>query len=175
MAVLTSLSSSGVIQASSIVNTAQDYTPWYRIYHCVDADSTSICNPTYSCGYCHVRTPIPADVNSGVTNIPSMLEVIGFHTYSGEYTHYFKAVVNVNENNGFTANVRVNLGNEDVAPRVYRSDNQYGGKNRVCFSMRKYGCCCVGWFWVRWRMNAGYYEDYPWGFSAYSDSTTNRY
>ncbi len=172
MAVLSSLSANGTLTASSIVNTAQDYTPWYRIYHCVDATDTSICNPVYSCGYSHVRTPLPADTN-GPTYIPTMLEVIGFHTYSGEYTHYFKSIINVDTSNNFQANTRINLGNEDVAPRVYRSDGTYGGKRRVCFAMRKYGCCCVGWFWVRWRMNAGYFDDYAWGHAAYNNSTTN--
>lgn len=171
MAVLTSLNSSGTVTASSINNTAQDYTPWYRIYHCVDASSTAICNPTYSCGWIHVRTPLPADYNSGITQIPSLLEVIGFHTYDGGYTHNFKAVVNVDSGNNFQANIRVNSGN--TTPRVYRSASQYGGRNRVCFSMPKVGCCCVGWFWTRWRMNAGYFDDYPWATAAYSDQTTN--
>lgn len=175
MAVLTDLSINGELRASSILNTGQDYTPWYRIYHCVDSTDTSICNPTYSCGYIHVRTPLPADYNSGVTHIPSLLEVMGFHTYSGEYTHYFKAVVNVDSGNNFQANKRIDIGNEDVKARVYRSSSQYGGKNRVCFSMRKYPCCCVGWFWVRWRMNAGFFEDYPWATLGHNDLNANVY
>jgi hypothetical protein len=104
-----------------------------------------------------------------------MLEVIGFHTYSGEYTHYFKAIVNVDSGNGVQVNKRIDLGNEDVKARVYRSSSQYGGRNRWCFSMRKVGCCCVGWFWVRWRMNSGYFEDYPWATLAYSDGSSNRF
>jgi hypothetical protein len=80
MAVLSSLSVNGILQANSIVSSAQEYTPWVRMYHCADADSTSICNPVYSCGWLHVRTPLPA--TSVVQNLPSMLEVIGFHTYS---------------------------------------------------------------------------------------------
>jgi hypothetical protein len=141
------------------------------MYHCADADSTSICNPVYSCGWLHVRTPLPA--TSVVQNLPSMLEVIGFHTYSGDYTHYIKAIVNVDENDAFQANIRVNAGNS--SPRVYRSDSSYGGKRRVCIALPKIGCCCVGWFWVRWRMNAGYWNDYPYGITAYSDGTTNRF
>lgn len=175
MATLSSTTVNGTLKAASIVNTAQDYTPWYRISHCLNSDSSSICDPIWSCGYIHVRTPLPADYNSGVTWTPSMLEVIGFHTYSGEYTHYFKAIVNVSDTNTFAANVRINLGNTDVAPRVYRSDSQYGGKNRVCFAMRKYPCCCVGWFWVRWRKNASFFDDYPWGLTAYTDTATNRF
>ena len=175
MATLSSISASGNIQTGGILSTAQDYTPWYRIYHCADTDSTSICDPVYSCGYIHIRTPLPADSSSGVTYLPSMLEVMGFHTYSGDYTHYFKCIVNVDSGNSFTANMRINIGNETAGNRVYRSDNTYGGKRRVCFSMYKVSCCCAGWMWVRWRINSSFFNDYAWGVTAYSDGTTHRF
>lgn len=171
MAVLSSLSVTGILRANSISNNGQQYTPWIRHHHCADAESTSICNPTYSCGWMHVRTPLPADAN--VQNIPSMVEVIGYHTYSGEYIQYFKGIVNTDENDSFQANVRVNCGN--TTPRFYRSDSTHGGKRRVCFAMPKVGCCCNGWFWVRWRMNESFWNDYPWGIAAGANSTTNRF
>jgi hypothetical protein len=102
-----------------------------------------------------------------------MVEVIGYHTYGGEYTHYFKTIVNSDENNSFQANVRVNAGNS--TPRFYRSDSSYGGKTRVCFAMQKVGCCCNGWFWTRWRMNENFWNDYPYGITADGVSTTNMF
>lgn len=159
MAVLTSTTVNGTLSASGgILNSGQDFTPWYRIYHCADAPDT---NPAYAAGWIHVRTPLPAE-SSAFSYIPSLLEVKGFHTYSGEHTHYWKAVVNVTDTNVFQANVRVNAGNTTGGPRVYRSNNTYGSYRRVCFAMQKIGCCCVGWFWVRWRMNSSWFTNHPW-------------
>jgi len=149
-----------------------DMTEWFRIYHCVDATSTAICNPTYSCGWIHVRTPIPADVD-GIGWNPIILEVKGFHTYSGESTHDFKALLNINGYNNafFGSQIFANNG-VSSDPYVYRSSSTYGGRQRICFSMRKIGCCCVGWFWVRWWNRSDHRTSFPFATAAHNSQTT---
>jgi hypothetical protein len=181
MAILTTTSVNGIISATGGVFPQGDgMTPWYRLYHCADATSTAICNPVFSCGWLHIRTPIPADAGSGefsgsptgtVGWNPSVLEVMGFHTYSGEHTHNFRAIVNTrgDGSNTFDVTIHSNVGSNSN-PSVYRSNSTYGGKRRVCIAVNKIGCCCVGWIWVRWRANTFARADHPWATGANSSA-----
>jgi len=146
-----------------------DITEWHRFYHCVCPDTTtgpSDCRGT-GLPFLHVRTPIPADVD-GIGWNPIILEVKGFHSYSGEYTHDWKALLNINGYNNawFGSQIMNNNGAGSAGgsePYVYRSTNTYGGRQRVCFSMRKISCCCVGWYWVRWYNRSDHRNSFPWG------------
>lgn len=171
MASLTGSTISGAnLSINRMFSAAEGMTGWKSFYHCANAESTDECNPTYSCGWLHVRTPLPAtNAASGIGWNPTMIEVVGYHSYSGEYFSDWKAVIN---NSGYADNawygsqVRVNEGNVTGSdgPVVYQSTNSYGGYQRVCFAIRKMGCCCNGWFWVRIRGGGhiAYREDYPW-------------
>lgn len=171
---------SGNITASTgIYPSVSDVTPWYRLYHCADGTDT---NPAYAGGWLHIRTPLPAtNAAPGTGWNPSIIEVVGFHSYDGQWTHDFKAIVNSYGDASNTWNgsqIRCNVGtdapNEILpGPYVYRSTNTYGSYPRVCIAVNKVGCCCVGWIWVRWWNNTGYRADYAWAtvgranFSAY--------
>lgn len=175
MASLQNLTVNGSITATSgVYRAGGNQTPWYRIQHCADATSTSICNPTYSCGWIHIRTPLPAtNEASGIGWNPNIIEVVGFHSYDGNYTHDFKALVN---NSGYADNawfgnqIRANQSNHSTMV-VYQSSSAYGGYKRVCIALPKVGCCCQGWLWVRWWNNSGYRANYPWGVTANSSSS----
>ena len=175
MANLTSSTVSGNINATGgVYRQGGNQTPWYRLYHCADATSTSICNPTYSCGWFHIRTPLPATNEAGgIGWNPNIVEVVGFHTYSGENTHDFRAIVNNSgyaDNAWFGSQIRSNQGNS--SPVVYQSTSNYGGLKRVCIAIPKSGCCCVGWVWVRWWNNSNYRADYAWAYGANSTSAS---
>ena len=159
MASLTDLSLNGnPITATSIYQSGAGLSPWVRLYHCADATDTSVCNPTYSCGWLHVRTPIPI-IN---TSYSFIFEIVGFHTYDGGYTHDNKTSIVLYSDGSVNANVRVNSGNA-VDPWFYPSNNTYGGYKRLCVSMQKVGCCCVGWVWFRWGpLMDSYWNDYAW-------------
>ena len=146
-------------------------TPWTQLSHCADATSTSICNPVYSCGRLHVRTPLNA---AALGWNPAILEVVGVHTYSGEVVEDWKAVINVNGYQGaptgwYGSQVFSDNGTNSQ-PYVYISNSTYGGAYRVCFSTNKIGCCCAGTIYVRWRNVSSYWNDYAWATGAYSDS-----
>jgi hypothetical protein len=175
MASLQGTSVSGEITGTSgVYKPGGAQTPWYRIQHCADATSTSICNPTYSCGWFHIRTPLPAtNAASGIGWNPNILEVVGFHTYGGENYHDFKAITNnsgYGDNTWYGSQIRSNQGNS--APIVYQSTNNYGGLKRVCIALPKSGCCCQGWVWVRWTNNSGYRADFAWATGANSSSAS---
>ena len=178
MAVLQATNVSGNITANGgVFPQGNNHTGWYRMYHCVDADSTAECNPTYSCGWIHVRTPYPAtNAAGGIGWNPNIVECVGFHTYDGGWTHDFKAIVNnsgYSDNTWYGSQVRVNKGTDTGAdaPVIYQSTNTYGNYKRVCIAMRKVGCCCVGWFWIRFWNNVGYRIDYPWATAARNSNT----
>ena len=156
-----------------------DVTPWWYSSHCANADSTSECNPTYSCGWLHVRTPIRADTTM-IGWQPVILHVVGFHSYSGERMSDWKALLNVNgSTNGWYGsqimNDRGNGSSGPAEPYVYRSANEYGGHQRVCFSIRKIGCCCTGWLWVRWYNRASFWNDHPWATKGMASQQANAY
>ena len=163
------------LEAPGIYIEGSGMTQWYKFYHCLDAENTSLCNPTYSCNWIHIRTPIPANATaSGIGWNPSMIQVIGFHTYSAELWHDYSFVINTTgdgNDNWYGSQIRVNKGNTE-APVVYRSTNTYGGFQRVCITMRKYPCCCVGWYWVRFRNSgaAGYRNNFAWAQLARNSS-----
>jgi hypothetical protein len=166
LAQLQATSVNGTISASTGVWPAgEDFTPWYRLYHCADAENSTECGSLrYSCGWLHIRTPLPATAAAGLGWSPMMVEVKGFHTYSGETTHDFKAIVNSTgdgNDSWYGSQVRVNIGSAST-PFVYRSNGTYGGFRRTCIAVPKIGCCCVGWIWVRWGPNSGFRADFPW-------------
>lgn len=166
MANLVSSTFSGNLTGASFVLDGQsDMSEWYKLSHCIcDGSANSDCLGT-GYAYLHVRTPIPTKIADGMGWNPYILEVTGYHTYSGEYFHNFKAVVNTNGYNDdfYGSNVVINRGNAASSPYVYESASTYGGKKRLCFAVGKVSCCCTGYLWVRWWTNAGKRTDYSWG------------
>jgi len=59
-------------------------------------------------------------------------------------------------------------------PLFYKSSNTYGGYKRLCISMQKIGCCCVGWSWIRWWGNStatGLWDNYAWATQGAANRT----
>lgn len=172
MATLTSLTNtSGGIQATGSVHPlGNNQTSWYRLYHCADGSDT---NPAYAGGWLHIRTPYPATNEAGgIGWNPNIVEVVGFHTYSGEHTHDFKAIVNnsgYGDNTWYGSQIKVNDGTS--SPFVYQSSVAYGSHKRVCIAVPKIGCCCVGWIWIRFWNNVGYRNAYPWATVGRANNT----
>lgn len=138
---------------------------WIKFNHCVcpAPDGTSDCIGNGR-AYLHVRTPIPADNSAGgIGWIPYMLEVTGYHTYSGERFHDFRAIVNNNgyDNGFYGSQVRVDRGNANSNPYIYRSNSTYGGYRRLCFAVGKVSCCCTGWLWIKFWYQRNYKANYP--------------
>jgi hypothetical protein len=167
MATLVDSTVSGTLQTNGAHFPAGEaMTDWYNIYHCTN-------DTLDSANWIHIRTPVPADADAGVGWIPYMLEVRGYHTYSGENFHNWIAVVNTTgdgNNTFYGSQIKSNTGNS--TPYVYRSTNTYGGYRRMCFSMQKSGCCCNGWLWVRWRINHGFRTNFAWGKVGTTSQTT---
>lgn len=170
MASLQSLTVSGVpiTVSAGLHRRGGGCTPWNRLYHCGDCPSTADCNPTYSGGYLHVRTPIPIEGYSPIRNVPFMFEITAFHSYDGGYTWDFKAVLNLDAVDALESNVRVNAGSYGLSfePYFYKSSSTYGGYKRLCVSLQKVGCCCVGWNWMRWwgpSVVTDLWNNYAWG------------
>lgn len=146
----------------SFVRGSSDITGWTKLSHCYDPYNRL-----------HVRTPLPADV---IENTNSILEIVGYHSYSGERVHDTKILINsypgiVDGEVDINSNVISDLG-YNSNPIVYASTNLYGGKNRVCFSVDKLTCCCIGHLWVRWWNNSSYYADYAWATMGSNDNYT---
>jgi hypothetical protein len=160
------------ISASRVIPYGSGMPEWVRISNCANGTDTT---PNYAGTWIHIRTPLPAtNAASGIGWNPSLIEVVGFHSYSGEYTWDYKAVTNNSgyaDNNWYGSQVRVNDSNtNDIV--VYKSQSQYGGYERVCIAQRKVGCCCVGWFWIRIR-NQGRnyrYTSHPYATEGRADS-----
>lgn len=176
MASLTSLAlSSTYLTASNIHQEGGGCTPWIRIWHCGDCPSTSDCNPTYSGGYLHLRTPLPCESYSPIRNEPLMFEITAFHTYSGEYTTDVKAVVNIDGSDNLESNVRTNVSyGLSFEPYFYKSSSTYGGYKRLCFSVQKVGCCCVGYLWIRWWGSStatNLWNNHAWGTTGAANRT----
>ena len=185
MANLQGTSVSGNLQVNGYIRRAgeEDVSPWWFASHCANATTTAECDPTYACGRLHVRTPLPADISSMGWN-PIILEVVGYHSYSGERTSSWKALLNVNgsTNAWYGSQIMVDstaagnspdpsiTGGNAADPYVYRSANTYGGKQRVCFAVNKIGCCCTGYIWVRWFNGSQWFNDYPWSTVGFGDS-----
>jgi hypothetical protein len=146
----------------------EDISPWHYMSHCANGTDTT---PNYAGGRLHVRTPIRAD-NSHIGWNPIIMEVRGYHTYSGEATHNFKAVLNTNgyNNDWYGSQIKADSGYNSL-PLVYKSTNTYGGYHRVCFSVTKIGCCCTGHIWVRfWNNTVSAPYDYAWATEGRGDS-----
>ena len=152
-------------------------TPWQQLSHCVcpSSDGTSDCIGNGR-AYLHVRTPLPAD-NVVMGWNPIILEVVGYHTYSGENVHDFKALLNTNgyDNSWYGSQIKTNSSLTGSNPYVYRSTNTYGGYTRVCFAVNKISCCCTGNLWVRWWNNTSYFTDYPWATETADTNSFQRF
>lgn len=166
--------------ASYILDSPTDMSEWYKLSHCVCPGSGPSDCLGNGLAYLHVRTPVPADASGGMGWNPYVLEVTGYHTYSAECFHDFKAVVNTTgdgNNTWYGSQVRINRTGAGGAmspasnPYVYRSATTYGGYSRMCFAVRKTSCCCTGYIWVRWWTNAGTRTSFSWG-TFHSDSQT---
>jgi hypothetical protein len=168
--------------SSAILDGQSDTTEWYQLNHCVcpAADGTSDCIGNGR-AFLHVRTPWPTE-QSAVGWAPYLLEVVGYHTYSGERFHDFKAIVNTAFDSGaggigsfYGSYVRVNTGNAASQPYVYRSDNSYGGSRRMCFAIGKVSCCCTGNLWVRIWTNSGFRSNFAWATTTGDNNSTPRF
>ena len=174
MANLITSTSTNVVTATAILNTQDDMTEWVKLSHCIcDGSANTDCSGT-GFNYIHVRTPLPVNSSAGMGWNPYQIEVVGYHTYSGERWHDWTAIINTNgyTEEDFSGVVRINRGNTSSEPYVYKSANTYGGYKRVCFSMGKVTCCCTGYFWVRWRQNGiSYRTQYAWATTHSNDRT----
>lgn len=157
-------------------DTASDISEWHKLSQCdchsgVDGRSDCLGN---GYGWLHIRTPWPAD-NSAISSWnPYMIEVMGYHTYSGEKFHDWKGVVNTDASNNFyAANVRSNTGNDSAY--FYRSSNTYGGYRRLVIVVEKVGYCGTGYVWIRCRKNSGFRADYAWATTMWSTQTGTAY
>ena len=164
--------------STAIIDGQSDSTEWYQLSHCVcpSSDGTSDCIGNGR-AYLHVRTPYPADNAAGIGWNPYLLEVVGYHSYSGERWHDFKAIVNNNgyDNTFYGSQIRVNTGNSNSNPYVYRSSATYGGYTRMCFAIGKISCCCTGNLWVRmWNMG-GFRTSYAWATETADTNTATRW
>ena len=168
--------------ANYILDNSTDMSEWYILSHCIcDGSQISDCLGTGH-PWLHVRTPLPTKIADGMGWNPYIIEVVGYHTYSAECFHDFKAIVNTNgyDDSFYGSAVRINRSGAGGAmtpassPYVYESSTTYGGKKRLCFAVRKYTCCCTGYLWVRWWTNAGKRTDYSWA-TFHSNSGTTAY
>lgn len=166
--------------STAILDGQSDMTEWTQLNHCVcpSSDGTSDCLGNGR-AYLHVRTPIPADNGaSGIGWGPYILEVVGYHSYSGERWHDFKAIVNTSgytDNSFYGSQIKVNTGNASSNPYVYRSSSTYGGYRRMCFAVGKISCCCTGNLWVRIWTNSGYRADYAWATETADTNSATRF
>ncbi len=179
MANLQATTVNGNVSATALLDSQADISEWQQIGHCVcDGSSISDCLGTGH-PWLHVRTPWPVNSSAGMGWNPYMLEVVGYHSYSGECFHDWVAVVNTNgytEDGFYGSNIRINRSTTASDPYVYASANAYGGYKRMCFSMRKISCCCTGNFWVRVRQNGlAYRTQYPWATFHNASQTTQVY
>lgn len=166
----------GLKTTSFMRDTGSDISEWYKLSNCdchsgVDGRSDCVGNGH---PWLHVRTPWPADNTSISSWNPYIIEVVGFHSYSGEKFHDWKGVVNTDNNNNFYgANVRSNTGNDSA--HFYRSSNTYGGYRRLVVVVEKISCCCAGSLWIRARQNSGFRADYAWATKMWSSQTGAAY
>ena len=181
MATLQATTINGDLQASNgkVYDSGSSFTPWYKLNHC---DCHSLIDGRSDClgtgyPYLHVRTPIPADnTTSGIGWMPAMLELVGYHTYSGEKFHNHKWVLNTRgDNNGFSATElshQATSAGFSSSYNVYRSASTYGGLKRVVMVMPKVACCCTGFLWVRWSISSQYRNHHAWATQMFNSTNT---
>jgi hypothetical protein len=130
-------------------------TEWTAFTHCSTPDNAN---------FLHIRTPIITDPSGSYGAYqPVAMEIYGYHNYAAENFHDCTVVVNTTASGNFQANLRADNNNHSSLT-VYRSSSTYNGYNRICFSVPKNGCCCVGAIWVRFRWWNGLPTDnYAWG------------
>lgn len=174
----TTVISGDIAGSSYVIDNSLEKSEWVKLSHCICNDTEiSDCKGT-GLPWLHVRTPLGTDNADGVGWNPYIIEVVGYHTYSAECFHDFKAVVNtngysqtrdpVNGNAFYGSQVRVNnTGTGPLqsasSPYIYESNETYGGTNRLCFAVRKVSCCCTGILWVRFWKNGQMSRTYTWG------------
>lgn len=140
-------------------------TEWTAFTHCSTPDNAN---------FLHIRTPLISDTASS-GNIsayrPVAIEIYGYHNYAAENFHDCTVVVNTPSNGSFQANLRSDNNNHSSLT-VYRSGSTYNGYNRVCLSVPKSTCCCVGALWIRFRWWNGLPTDnYAWGHTGTYNTT----
>ena len=170
MAILQNSTITGRLQITGkLKQINSDVSNWQFLSHCADGTDT---DPVYAGGRLHVRTPIRAD-NTHLGWNPVIMEVRGYHTYSGDTTHNFMALLNStgdSNNTWYGDQIRSDSGYNSL-PLVYQSTNTYGGYKRVCFSVTKVGCCCTGHIWIRfWNNTSTAPYDYAWATEGRGDS-----
>lgn len=168
MASLTDTTVSGDLTVNGwAYKSGPDLTPWKQMSHCPAATLSSQ-------GRLHIRTPLPAD-NAAMGWNPIILEVVGYHSYSGEFVEDFKALLNTNgyDNSWYGSQIAVNDSLANSQPYIYRSTNTYGSYKRVCFSVSQLYCCCTGNIWIRWWNGSTWFEDYAWASTSAYDSQSS--
>lgn len=179
MAVLQSTTiNTGLTTTSFAHDTGADISEWYKLNNCdchsgLDGRSDCLGN-----GYpwLHIRTPWPADAAAGLGWNPYMIEVVGYHTYSGEKFHDWKGIVNTTGDGNdtfYSPTIRSNTGNSSA--HFYRSVNTYGGFRRLVVVVEKISCCCTGFLWIRARQNSGFRANFPWATTMWSTQTGTAY
>jgi len=146
------------INNASLHRGAERVTEWWTNSSCTSPDSA---------GYMHVRMPVITDP-AGYDNVwsPIIIQIKYFHNYTGGHNivGHWKQNTNGSGSGGlYVAQIEGHqLGSAGV--NFYRSSNTYNGKYRLCFSIPKDGCCCVGRVWVRWYWGGNNPTDgYGWG------------
>lgn len=147
--------------ATEVYSPSSGVTPWHMVYMCPSVTTTD---------WMHIRTPLPATNQSGGSGWnPSIVEVKGSHSYSGEFTYDFQAVINSSgdaANNWYGSQIRINRGNTDGVirplPVVYKSTSTYSSYERVCIALPKIAGCYAGWSWIRWWNNTAILDTSAW-------------
>jgi|13_taG_2_1085334.scaffolds.fasta_scaffold06358_2 hypothetical protein len=146
------------ISNASLHRGAERVTEWWTNTSCTSPDNA---------GYMHVRMPVVSDP-AGYDNVwsPIIIQIKYFHNYTGGHNivGHWKQNTNGSGSGGlYVAQIEGHqLGSAGV--NFYRSSNTYNGKYRLCFSIPKDGCCCVGRVWVRWYWGGNNPTDgYGWG------------
>jgi hypothetical protein len=154
------------ISNASLHRGAERVTEWWTNTSCTSPDSA---------GYMHVRMPVVSDP-TGYDNVwsPIIIQIKYFHNYTSGHNivGHWKQNTNGSGNGGlYVAQIEGHeLGTAGV--NFYRSSNAYNGKYRLCFSIPKDGCCCVGRVWVRWYWGGNNPTDgYGWGQTGTSSNS----
>ena len=152
------------ITGNTVSTGNSNISPWQQLSHC--PTQSAVANNRL-----HVRTPIPGNA---LNWNPFILEVHGYHSYSGEVVEDFKAVINCNgyqgSPNGWYGSQIFSSNGTNSQPYVYLSNSTFGGEHRVCFSTNMITCCCTGNIWARWMNGAGYWNSFAWSTISSNDS-----
>jgi hypothetical protein len=78
--------------------------------------------------------------------------------------------VNGYDNGWYGSQIPMNDGYQS-SPTVYRSSSTYGGKTRVCFSVRQDQNGEPGYLFIRWWNNMGAWNNFAWAYTTAADTT----